>query len=194
MKSFLPWRRAGVLLMALGGVVAAQAQVLQFKWGHVFEPGSIFHQQAELAARKIGEQSEGKIKIEVVPSSKLGQEGDYALMLANDSLQIAYVGQATLAEGYPPLRLGSYPFAFKDLAHMRKYLASPLLAELMKGYDEKSGNHMVAPVYFGARQVTSASRCKSPRTFATCACTCPMPRRTSCSRPRWMPSRSRSPS
>ncbi|RUR67848.1 C4-dicarboxylate ABC transporter substrate-binding protein [Variovorax guangxiensis] len=166
MKSLLPWRRAGVFLcLAFAGAVAAHAQALQFKWGHVYEPTSIFHQQAELAARKIAEQSEGKIRIEVVPSSKLGQEGDYPLMLANDSMQIAYVGQATLAEGYPPLSLGSYPFAFKDLDHMRKYLASPLLAELMKGYNEKSGNRMVASVYYGARQVTSAKPLARPEDF-----------------------------
>ncbi|WP_418116835.1 sialic acid TRAP transporter substrate-binding protein SiaP [Variovorax sp. 350MFTsu5.1] len=166
MKSLLPWRRAGVFLcLAFAGAVAAHAQALQFKWGHVYEPTSIFHQQAELAARKIAEQSEGKIRIEVVPSSKLGQEGDYPLMLANDSMQIAYVGQATLAEGYPPLSLGSYPFAFKDLDHMRKYLASPLLAELMKGYNEKSGNRMVASVYYGARQVTSAKPLAKPEDF-----------------------------
>ncbi|BEP41816.1 sialic acid TRAP transporter substrate-binding protein SiaP [Variovorax sp. V15] len=162
----MPWRRAGVFLcLAFAGAVAAHAQGLQFKWGHVYEPTSIFHQQAELAARKIAEQSEGKIRIEVVPSSKLGQEGDYPLMLANDSMQIAYVGQATLAEGYPPLSLGSYPFAFKDLDHMRKYLASPLLAELMKGYNEKSGNRMVASVYYGARQVTSAKPLARPEDF-----------------------------
>lgn len=165
MKSLLPWRRAGVLCMALAGAVAAHAQVLQFKWGHVYEPTSIFHQQAELAARKIAEQSDGKIKIEVVPSSKLGQEADFPLMLANDSVQIAYVGQATLAEGYPPLSLGSYPFAFKDLDHMRKYLASPLLADLMKGYNERSGNRMVAAVYYGARQVTSAKPLSKPEDF-----------------------------
>ena len=166
MKSLLPWRRAGVFLcLAFAGAVAAHAQALQFKWGHVYEPTSIFHQQAELAARKIAEQSEGKIKIEVVPSSKLGQEGDYPLMLANDSMQIAYVGQATLAEGYPPLSLASYPFAFKDLDHMRKYLASPLLAELMKGYNERSGNRMVASVYYGARQVTSAKPLARPEDF-----------------------------
>jgi len=166
MKSLLRWRRAGVFLcLAFAGAVAAHAQALQFKWGHVYEPTSIFHQQAELAARKIAEQSEGKIRIEVVPSSKLGQEGDYPLMLANDSMQIAYVGQATLAEGYPPLSLGSYPFAFKDLDHMRKYLASPLLAELMKGYNEKSGNRMVASVYYGARQVTSAKPLARPEDF-----------------------------
>ena len=165
MKSFLPWRQAGVLLMALGSVAASYAQVLQFKWGHVYEPTSIFHQQAELAARKIAELSDGKIKIEVVPSSKLGQEGDFPLMLANNSVQIAYVGQATLAEGYPPLRLGSYPFAFKDLDHMRKYLASPLLADLMKGYNERSGNRMVASVYYGARQVTSNKPLLRPEDF-----------------------------
>jgi len=166
MKSLLPWRRAGVFLcLAFAGAVAAHAQALQFKWGHVYEPTSIFHQQAELAARKIAEQSEGKIKIEVVPSSRLGQEGDYPLMLANDSMQIAYVGQATLAEGYPPLSLASYPFAFKDLDHMRKYLASPLLAELMKGYNERSGNRMVASVYYGARQVTSAKPLARPEDF-----------------------------
>lgn len=101
----------------------------------------------------------------MVPSSRLGQEGDFPLMLANDSVQIAYVGQATLAEGYPPLSLGSYPFAFKDLDHMRKYLASPLLAELMKGYNEKSGNRMVASVYYGARQVTSAKPLARPEDF-----------------------------
>jgi len=166
MKSLLPWRRAGVLLcLAVAGAVAAHAQALQFKWGHVYEPTSIFHQQAELAARKIAEQSEGKIRIEVVPSSRLGQEGDYPLMLANDSMQIAYVGQATLAEGYPPLSLASYPFAFKDLDHMRKYLASPLLAELMKGYNDRSGNRMVASVYYGARQVTSAKPLTRPEDF-----------------------------
>ncbi|SEF32048.1 tripartite ATP-independent transporter solute receptor, DctP family [Variovorax sp. NFACC28] len=166
MKSLLPRRRAGLLFcMAFAAAAVAHAQVLQFKWGHVYEPASIFHQQAELAARKIAEQSEGKIKIEVVPSSKLGQEGDFPLMLANDSVQIAYVGQATLAEGYPPLSLGSYPFAFKDLDHMRKYLASPLLAELMKGYNEKSGNRMVASVYYGARQVTSAKPLARPEDF-----------------------------
>ncbi len=193
MKSFLPRRRAAMVLLALGSAMAlqaAQAQpVLQFKWGHVYEPASIFHQQAELAARKIAEQSEGKIKIEVVPASKLGQEADFPLMLANDAMQIAYVGQATLAEGYPPLSLGSYPFAFKDLDHMRKYLASPLLADLMKGYNEKSGNRMVASVYYGARQVTSPGRWPGPRTFATCACTCPPPRPTSCFPPRSTPGR-----
>jgi tripartite ATP-independent transporter DctP family solute receptor len=170
MKSILRWRRAGILWMvAMGSALAAQAQqqpqALQFKWGHVYEPTSIFHQQAELAARKIAEQSEGKIKIEVVASSKLGQEADYPLMLANDSVQIAYVGQATLAEGYPPLSLGSYPFAFKDLDHMRKYLASPLLADLMKGYNAKSGNRMVASVYYGARQVTSTKPLLRPEDF-----------------------------
>ncbi|MBN8758648.1 MULTISPECIES: sialic acid TRAP transporter substrate-binding protein SiaP [Variovorax] len=167
MKSFLPWRRAGFALVVLGCAMAAQAQqqVLQFKWGHVYEPASIFHQQAELAARKIAEQSDGKIKIEVVPASKMGQEADFPLMLANDSMQIAYVGEATLAEGYPPLSLGSYPFAFKDLDHMRKYLASPLLADLMKGYNEKSGNRMVATVYYGARQVTSARPLAKPEDF-----------------------------
>jgi tripartite ATP-independent transporter DctP family solute receptor len=169
MKSFLPWRRAGLVLFALGGAMALaaqpQAQVVQLKWGHVYEPTSIFHQQAELAARKIAEQSEGKIRIEVVPSSKLGQESDFPLMLANDSVQIAYVGEATLAEGYAPLGLASYPFAFKDLDHMRRYLASPLLAELMKGYNEKSGNRMVAAVYYGARQVTSARPLAKPEDF-----------------------------
>ncbi|WP_447787619.1 hypothetical protein [Variovorax boronicumulans] len=108
-KRLMSWRRAAVLCVAMGSAAVACAQVQQFKWGHIYEPASIFHQQAELAARKIAEQSEGKIKIEVVPASKLGQERDYALMLANDSMQIAYVGQATLAEGYPPLAWAATP-------------------------------------------------------------------------------------
>lgn len=165
MKKFLSWRQAAILLALLYGAVGAQAQVLQLKWAHAFEPTSIFHQQAELAARKIADQSGGNIKIEVVPSSKAGQESDYPLMLANNSIQIAYVGDATLAEGYAPLGLGSYPFAFRDLGHVRAYLASPLLVELMKGYNERSGNKMVATLYYGARQVTSNRPLARPEDF-----------------------------
>lgn len=165
MKCLLRWRHAALASMLAGCALSVQAQVIEMKWGHVYDATSIFHQQAEQAAKKIGEQSDHRIHIEVVPASKLGQENDFPLMLANNSVQIAYMSHATLGEGYAPLKLGSYPFAFKDLDHVRKYLASPLLADLMKGYNERSGNHMAASVYYGARQVTSNRPLLKPEDF-----------------------------
>ncbi|HEY3049401.1 MAG TPA: TRAP transporter substrate-binding protein DctP [Polaromonas sp.] len=143
-----------VWITALLGV-SAHAQVHHLKWAHVYEPTETFHTQAQAAARKIFEQSGGKIVIEVVPSSKAGKEADYPSMLAQDSIQMAYVGIAILGKDYPPLLLGHFPFAFKDVEHVRRFLVSALFGELMKGYQDKTGNRMVAGVYYGARHVTS---------------------------------------
>jgi len=50
-----------------------------------------------------------------------------------------------------------FPFIFRDADHMLKYAKSDVFKELTKAYDEKSGNHVTALTYYGARQVTSSA-------------------------------------
>lgn len=165
-RRWLSWGKTAALAAGLlAAAMAAHSQPVLLKWGHVYEPESIFHQQAEQAARKIAEQSQGQIKVEVVPAAKLGRESDFPLMLANDAVQIAFIAQAALADTHPPLRLGNYPFAIRDLEHLRKYLDSQLLAELMKGYGERSGNQLAATVYRGARYVSADRPLQKPEDF-----------------------------
>ena len=48
-----------------------------------------------------------------------------------------------------------FPFIFRDSEHQLKYAKSDVFKELAKGYDDKTGNHITALNYYGARQLTS---------------------------------------
>ena len=50
-----------------------------------------------------------------------------------------------------------FPFIFRDAEHQLKYAKSDVFKELAKGYDDKSGNHITALTYYGARHVTSSA-------------------------------------
>ena len=63
--------------------------------------------------------------------------------------------RASPARRYKPLAISYFPFIFRDAEHQLKYAKSDVFAELAKGYDDKSGNHITALNYYGARHVTS---------------------------------------
>lgn len=167
-----PWRRwlAGVvrpLLAALPLLVgsAASAEALQLRWAHAYEPGEVYHQQAERAARAIEDETQGRVRIAIIASGKAGKEPDYPGLLSQGAIDLCYCGMAMLAAQYPPLALSHYPFAFQDIEHARKYLNSTLLAELMDGYHQATGHTMLAGVYYGARHVTANKALTEPEHF-----------------------------
>jgi tripartite ATP-independent transporter DctP family solute receptor len=48
-----------------------------------------------------------------------------------------------------------YPYTFRGVEHLLAYTKSDIYKELTQGYEEKSGNHIVATTYYGARHTTS---------------------------------------
>lgn len=161
------WRQgwAAALLALHAGSASHAADVLTLRWAHAYEPTEVYHLQAELAARAIEEQTRGRVRVDVVPSGKMGKEPDYPQQLSSGRIDMCYCGMAMLASQYPPLALSHYPFAFKDIEHARRYLDSPLLAELMQGYRGATGNIMLAGVYYGARHVTANKPLLAPDDF-----------------------------
>ena len=71
------------------------------------------------------------------------------------TVDIILTGASFAGRTYPPLAVTYFPFIFRDADHMLKYAKSDVFKELTKGYDEKSGNHVTALTYYGARDVTS---------------------------------------
>lgn len=155
-------KRSAIQLLAactlLAGVVGtmglAQAQT-KLKWAHVYETSEPFHKYSVWAAEEIKKRTNGRYEIQVFPASTLGKESDINNGLTLGTVDIILSGASFAGNSYKPLAISYFPFIFRDAEHQLKYAKSDVFRELAKGYDDKTGNHITALSYYGARHVTS---------------------------------------
>lgn len=147
--------------LAFGGL--AQAQTTTLKWAHVYEPSEPFHTSSVWAAEEINKRTNGRYKIDVYPSSQLGKESDINQGLTLGTVDMIISGSSFAAKAYPPIGVTYYPYTFRNADHLLAYAKSDVFKELAKGYEDKTGNHIVAVTYYGVRQATSN------KPFKTCA-------------------------
>ena len=143
---------AGVL--GLPGLVSAQTKL---KWAHVYETSEPFHKWSVWSADEIKKRSNGRYDIQVFPASSLGKEADINQGLTLGTIDIVLTGASFAGRSYQPLAVSYFPFIFRDAEHQLKYAKSDVFKELAKGYDDKTGNHITALNYYGARHVTSSA-------------------------------------
>ena len=141
---------------AAGTLGIANAQT-KLKWAHVYETSEPFHKYSLWAADEIKKRTNGKYEIQVFPASSLGKESDINQGLTLGTVDIILTGASFAGNTYKPLAVTYFPFIFRDSDHLLKYAQSDVFKELAKGYDEKSGNHVTALTYYGARHVTSSA-------------------------------------
>lgn len=84
-------------------------------------------------AELVTERSKGRIKVEVYPSSQLGEEKAAIEQVQLGALAFTRVSSAPLAEFNKPLGVFSLPYIFDNSAHMWKYLESADAAKLLDG-------------------------------------------------------------
>ena len=149
-----------VAVLALSGSALAQTKL---KWAHVYETSEPFHTASVWAAQEIGKRTNGRYHIDVYPASQLGKENDINQGLTLGTVDMIISGSSFAAKTFPRIGVTYYPYIFRDPEHLLAYTKSDIYKELTRGYDEKSGNHIVATTYYGTRQSTSN------RPFSTCA-------------------------
>jgi tripartite ATP-independent transporter DctP family solute receptor len=143
-----------LLTGAMGGFGLAQAQT-KLKWAHAYETSEPFHKWSVWAGDEIKKRTNGKYEVQVFPASTLGKESDINQGLTLGTVDIILTGASFAGNSYKPLAITYFPFIFRDAEHQLKYARSDVFRELAKGYDEKTGNHITALNYYGARHVTS---------------------------------------
>jgi len=148
------------LALAVAGSVAAQTKL---KWAHVYETSEPFHKWSVWAADEIKKRTNGKYQIDVYPASQLGKENDINQGLTLGTVDIIISGSSFAAKSYPRIGVTYYPYTFRSPEHLLAYTKSDIYKELVRGYEEKSGNEIVATTYYGTRQSTSN------RAFTHCA-------------------------
>ncbi|NDZ14556.1 ABC transporter substrate-binding protein [Variovorax sp. WS11] len=143
-------------VLAAGALGIAQAQT-KLKWAHVYETSEPFHKYSVWAGEEIKKRTNGKYEVQVFPASSLGKEADINQGLTLGTVDIILSGASFAGRTYAPLAVSYFPFIFRDAEHQLKYATSDVFKELAKGYDDKSGNHITALTYYGARHVTSSA-------------------------------------
>src|SRR2546425_1956382 len=139
---------------------AGQAQT-KLKWAHVYETSEPFHTASVWAAQEIGKRTSGRYQIDVYPASQLGKEADINQGLSLGSVDIIISGSSFAAKIYPPIGVTYYPYTFRDADHLLAYTKSDVFKELAKGYEDKSGHHIVAVTYYGVPHTSSNQPSKS---------------------------------
>lgn len=148
---------------ALAAAAAAPAQAqTKLKWAHVYETSEPFHKYSVWAGEEIKKRTNGKFDIQVFPASSLGKESDINQGLQLGTVDIILTGASFAGNSYKPLAITYFPFIFRDAEHQLKYAKSDVFRELAKGYDDKTGNHITALNYYGARHVTSNKAIAKP--------------------------------
>lgn len=153
----LPTLAACALAFAAWGLCGVATAQTRLKWAHVYETSESFHKYALWAAEEIKKRSQGRYEVQVFPASSLGKEADINQGLTLGTVDIILTGASFAGRSYTPLAISYFPFIFRDAEHQLKYARSDVFKELAKGYDDKSGNHITALTYYGARHVTSGA-------------------------------------
>ena len=149
------------LKMLLGAAAAMVASTLSahaetvLKWAHVYETSEPFHTESVWAAQEIAKRTNGRYKIDVFPASQLGKEADINQGLKLGTVDIIISGSSFAARDYKPIGVTYYPYIFRSPSHLIAYTKSDVFKKLAKGYEDKTGNHIVAVSYYGTRHTTS---------------------------------------
>jgi tripartite ATP-independent transporter DctP family solute receptor len=143
--------------LAATAVVAATPALAQqkLKWAHVYEATEPYHTESVWAAAEIKKRTNGKFDIEVFPASTLGKETDINQGMALGTVDMIISGPSFAARSYPRLGIAYYPFIFRDADHLLAYSKSPIFADIVKGFHDKTGIQITAYTYYGARHVTA---------------------------------------
>ena len=141
---------AGSVLLAAGlatGAVAQDKPVLKFS--AVFSDTDI---RAD-AMRMLGETIAGDFTFQPHFGATLFKQGTELVALQRGNLETGIVAPQDIANQLPAWSILTAAYLFRDAAHLQQFFGSEAGQEMKAMAEEQLGIHIVAPVYFGARQV-----------------------------------------
>jgi tripartite ATP-independent transporter DctP family solute receptor len=151
-----------IAAFGFGGVGLVNAQT-KLKWAHIYETNEPIHKWAVWAAAEIKKRSNGKFDIEVFPASSLGKATELYQGMTLGSIDMVIGSPAYASRNYSRLGIAYYPFIFRDANHLLAYAKSDVFNEMVDGYRQKTGNQILAYIYYGLRHTTAQ------KPFSDCA-------------------------
>ncbi|WP_345798637.1 TRAP transporter substrate-binding protein [Castellaniella sp. MT123] len=160
-KTFL---MPGLVALALGlSAQAPAAAQTVLKAAHSSATSSTGHQAFEYMAQQLKQKTDGRITMQIFPSSQLGSEREQIESIQLGNLDMSFVSSAVLGAFNPQFFALDIPFMFKDRAGVYRVLDGKIGTQLMASLD-KVGIKGLAYWENGFRQLTNNVRpIRSPK-------------------------------
>jgi tripartite ATP-independent transporter DctP family solute receptor len=100
----------------------AKAKKLTLKMGHCLDTGHPVHKAMVFMGERLEEKSDGRITLDIYPSSQLGEEKDLIEQLQMGILTLAKVSSSVLEQFIPEMKVYGLPYLFRDYEHKWKVL------------------------------------------------------------------------
>lgn len=140
----------------------AQQEIIEIRLGCTNPPGSPPIIGAERAADIVFKETEGRIKINIFPSSQLGGSKDMVQSQILGTLDMLIESPGLWSPIIPRLSILEAPYIPRDLEHLRKMVYSPIGQTMIRELLTKYGVRTIGIEYYGTRQMTSNRPINSP--------------------------------
>ena len=148
---------ATLILMTITWNGSYAAQTINLKLGHAVAPEHPYHLGAMKFAELVAQKTGNKVKIDVYPSTQLGNERDMVEGLQLGTIDLVVTSTGPLGGFVPKMFVVDLPFLFRDREHAYKVLDGPIGRELLQAFAVK-GIKGLAFWENGFRQITNNVR------------------------------------
>jgi TRAP-type transport system periplasmic protein len=144
----------GALLVAATGARAATT----LKIGHVLAANHPFQKGLEKAAAELDRRTNGRVQLQIFPSSQLGSERDMHVAVRGGSVDMVLASPGGASVHLKELAVIDAPYLFRDDAHWRAVVYGPMGQDWEKKIVDASGVHIVGWFHRGTRHVVSKTK------------------------------------
>jgi tripartite ATP-independent transporter DctP family solute receptor len=150
-----------VMVVSLSMAHAGEQNAVVLKLGHGSQLKSPLQSTSEEFAKRIAEQTKGRIRVDVYGNMQLGQERDMVEGLQLGTVDMTIVSTGPLSGFAPGVTVVDLPFLFNSEQHAYKVLDGEIGQGLLKQLEPK-GIVGLAFLENGFRQITSSKRIATP--------------------------------
>jgi tripartite ATP-independent transporter DctP family solute receptor len=153
-RSVLAAGAAAPFILTSGRASAATT----LRWASVLAPTHPSAIMMERVAKEVKEKTGGSLDIQTFPSGQLGGSRDLIEATSGGAIQIVDEGAAQFGQFVPAMSILEAPYIWRDAAHLRKVMASPLTDEFNAVLADKRHMRVIGATYYGKRHLTSGSK------------------------------------
>jgi len=141
--------QAGAAFAAAAAVPAWAQAKPTLRLAAVFSDKDIRADMVRMLAKDV----EADVTIEPFYGGTLFKQGTELVALQRDNLEIGNIAPQDISKQIPAWSLLTSAYLFRDANHLNSFFASPLGAEMKQMAEEQLKIKLLAPVFFGTRQV-----------------------------------------
>ncbi len=140
----------GASLVALGSALPAGGQARpKLRLSAAFTDQDL---RAE-AYKDLGQAIKGDFDLELFLNSTLFKQGTELVAMQRGNLEMCNLAPADISKQVPAWSIMTSAYLFRDADHLKKTFRSDVGGEMIKLAKDQLGIQIIAPVYFGTRQV-----------------------------------------